>query len=829
MIVCKNNTIHLRTEKTSYIFFINDAGLPEHVYYGKRIGASDGSVNIDAIRERIGFAPGNTTSYSSDHPKLAPEAMSSEYAVNGRGDVREAAVTIKHSNGSVTSDFTYVTSGVFEGLGDAINDSPLPHSYDDSGKYEHLVVILKDKTYGETLELHYFVYPEEDVITRSVRVVNTADSSITVERLLSNCIELPTTALKVTGFRGSWAHEMNRCDNLLTGGKIVFESKQGGSGSRCNPFVMASAVNTSENYGEVYGFNLVYSGDHYSAFETSDYSKTRFVSGINPEHFSFVIKPGETMLSPEAVMSFSTDGYNGLSQNMHHFVKKHIVRGVWRDKERPILLNSWEAAYFDINESKLMKLAKVGRDCGIELFVMDDGWFGERNDDKHSLGDWTENKKKLPHGVAGLAEKINKLGMKFGIWVEPEMVNVDSELYRKHPEYTMEVPGKPHSEGRNQRVLDLANSEVVDYIESEMKRVFSAGRTSDSDKSAASGQNNSQRNGGKTGIIEYVKWDMNRIFSEVFSQSLPADRQGEVSHRYMLGLYTLLGRLIKDFPDILFEGCASGGNRFDLGMLCFFPQIWASDNTDAMCRLDIEKGYSYGYPMNTISSHVSGVPNHQTLRVTPIETRFNVAALGVLGYESNLADFTKEDLEAIKRQVETYKLWRRTLQFGDFYRGEAEALQQGAVMSGLTGMYSGSGNENIQSFTVVSQDKKEAIGVLVRRFAIPNSASLRFKASGLDEEGKYHFYNIKKDHNIKEFGDLINTATPIHVKQDGFIHNTISKFMHLSGEVEDALFSGNELMYVGAALTPSYAGTGYEDGTRLFSDYASRMYFIERI
>ena len=825
MINNKNNIFHLRTEKTSYIFFINDAGLPEHVYYGKRIGASDGSVNIDAIREKFGFAPGNATSYSAEHPKLAPEVISSEYSVNGRGDVREPAVTIRHGNGSVTSDFTYVTSEVFEGQGEAISSSPLPHSYDDSGKYEHLVVILKDKTYGETLELHYFVYPEEDIITRSVRVVNTADNEIAVERLLSNCIELPTTALKVTGFRGSWAHEMNRCDNLLTGGKIVFESRQGSSGSRCNPFVMASAMNTSENYGEVYGFNLVYSGDHYSAFETSDYSKTRFVSGINPEHFSFVLKPGETLLSPEAVMSFSTDGYNGLSRNMHHFVKKHIVRGTWRDKERPILLNSWEAAYFDINESKLMKLAKVGRDCGMELFVMDDGWFGERNDDKHSLGDWTENRKKLPHGIAGLAEKINKLGMKFGIWVEPEMVNVDSELYRNHPEYTMEVPGKPHSEGRNQRVLDLANPVVVDYIYGEMKRVFSAGRNI----TGTDNLSGSHRTGNRDGIIEYVKWDMNRIFSEVFSQSLPADRQGEVSHRYMLGLYTLLGRLMKDFPDILFEGCASGGNRFDLGMLCFFPQIWASDNTDAMCRLDIEKGYSYGYPMKTVSSHVSGVPNHQTLRVTPIATRFNVASLGVLGYESNLCDFSKDDINSIKEQVELYKKWRRTLQFGDFYRAEPEALQQGTAMSGITGFYTGSGNENVQSFTVVAQDKSEAIGVLVRKYAIPNSANLRFKASGLDEEGRYHFYNIKKDHNIKEFGDLINTATPIHVKQDGFIHNTLSKFMHLSGEVEDTELSGSELMYVGAGLTPSYAGTGYDDGMRLFSDYASRMYFIERL
>lgn len=804
MIKIDDKVFHLRTDKTSYVFCINEAGLPEHIYYGRSIGTADGTVNAAALREVYKFAPGNTTAYSEEHPQLSMEAVSSEYAMSGRGDVREAAIKIVHSNGSSTSDLTYVTGEVFKGLGSSIEKSLLPHSYDDSGEYEHLLIVLKDKTYGETLEMHYFVYQDKDVITRSVKLINSSDKNITVERLLSNCIELPAAALKCTGFRGSWAHEMNRCDSLLTGGKIVFESKLGSSGSRCNPFVMAAMENVTENHGEVYGFNLVYSGNHYSAFETSAYGKTRFVSGINPEGFSFVLKPGEELDAPEAVLCFSADGYNGLSQNMHHFVKKHIVRGVWRDKVRPILLNSWEAAYFDINESKLLKLAKVGRDCGIELFVMDDGWFGERNDDKHSLGDWTENKKKLPHGLSGMAEKVNKLGMKFGIWVEPEMINVDSELYKKHPEFVMEVPSKPHSEGRNQRVLDLANPAVVDYLYGEMKRVFSSGN------------------------IEYVKWDYNRNFSEVFSQSLPAERQGEVMHRYILGFYELLRRLMADFPETLFEGCASGGNRFDLGMLCFFPQIWASDNTDAICRLDIEKGYSYGYPMNTVSSHVSGVPNHQTLRVTPIETRFNVAALGVLGYESNLADFTKEDLEAIKRQVETYKLWRRTLQFGDFYRGEIASTRQGVVPAGLSGFYTGSGNENDVSFTVVAPEKDKAVGVTVRRMAVPNSSMLRFRADGLEEDEQYRFTNIKIDHNIKEFGDLINTVAPIHVKQGSLIHRTMARFVHLGGDTEDIVLSGSELMHTGVSLTPSYGGTGYEDGTRIYSDYASRMYFMER-
>ncbi|MCR5148281.1 MAG: alpha-galactosidase [Eubacterium sp.] len=796
---------HLITDNTSYVFMINEAGLPEHVYYGKRIGTKDGNINIAALRERWDFVPGNTIVYDSDNPSLSLEAISSEYSAGGRGDVREAAIRIVHSNGSSTSDFKYVTSEIFNGLTASIENSPLPHSYDDSGKYEHLLVVLKDRTYGETLEMHYFVYPEENVITRSVKLINSGEKDIVVDRLLSCCLELPFTALKLTGFRGSWAHEMNRCDSVLTGGKIVFDSLLGSSGSRCNPFVMAAPKAVNENTGVVYGFNLVYSGNHYSAFETSDYGKTRFVSGINPQGFSYILKKGETLDSPEAVLGFSENGMNGLSQNMHKFVKKHIVRGIYRDKERPILLNSWEAAYFDINESKLLKLAKVGKSCGIELFVMDDGWFGERNDDRSSLGDWYENTQKLPHGIKGLVEKINKLGMDFGIWVEPEMVSVNSELYKSHPEYVMEVSGMVQSEGRNQRILDLTNPDVVDHIYMKMKKVFSSAD------------------------IKYVKWDMNRIFSEVFSKSISSERQGEVYHRYILGLYSLLGRIMEDFPNILFEGCASGGNRFDLGMLCFFPQIWASDNTDAVCRLSIEKGYSYGYPMNTVSSHVSGVPNHQTLRVTPIETRFCIASLGVLGYESNLADFSKEDLSSIKLQVEIYKKWRKTLQFGDFYRGENVSSRQGVIETSFTGISTGSQSSNVESFTVVSPDKEKAVGVIARKMTEPNFSALRFFADGLEKDSMYHFYNIKKDHSIKEFGDLINTVAPIHVKQDSFVHNVMAHFVHLTGEVEDTELSGSELEFAGVSLAPAYAGTGYQEGTRLFGDYASRMYFIEKV
>ena len=352
---------------------------------------------------------------------------------------------------------------------------------------------------------------------------------------------------------------------------------------------------------------------------------------------------------------------------MHTFVRECIVRGEWKKKLRPVLLNSWEASYFDIDEEKLLKLAKAGKDVGIELFVMDDGWFGKRNSDNCSLGDWKVNKDKLPNGLKGICDKINALGLDFGIWVEPEMVNVDSELYRNHPEWVMEIPGKPHSEGRNQRVLDLANPKVVDYLIETMSDVLSSAN------------------------ISYVKWDMNRIFSDYYSKFLPKERQGEVSHRYVLGLYKMMSELPQRFPHILFEGCAAGGNRFDLGILSYFPQIWASDNTDALYRVNAQTGYSYGYPMSTVTAHVSSCPNHQTLRSTPLKTRFNVAAFGVCGYECNLCELSDDELKEIKEQIAIYKEWRDVLQFGDFYRGK---------------------DDNIHEWTCVSSDKKKAVGML---------------------------------------------------------------------------------------------------------------------
>lgn len=411
---------------------------------------------------------------------------------------------------------------------------------------------------------------------------------------------------------------------------------------------------------------------------------------------------------------------------------------------------------------------------------MDDGWFGERSDDTSSLGDWDVNLKKLPGGLEGLGKKLKELGLGFGVWVEPEMVNTRSNLFRAHPDWTMAIPGKPHTEGRNQRLLDLANPAVQDFIIEKMTEVFSSAE------------------------ISYVKWDFNRIFSDVYSPALPPERQGETAHRYVCGLYRVMGELTKRFPHILFEGCASGGNRFDLGILSFFPQIWASDNTDAISRVRIQEGYSYGYPLSTLGAHISVCPNHQTLRSTPWDTRFNVAAFGLLGCELDLRDLSAEEKKLLKAEIETYKNWREVFQFGDFYRGRSG---------------------NLHEWTSVSPDRERAVGLLLQELTRANTQFERYFPKGLDEDKRYHFSNEEHRLNLKRFGSLVNTVSPVHVKQDSLLHNAISKVVTMPGETEDVRAEGRTLM-AGVKLKQAFSGTGYNEEVRYFVDFSSRLYFM---
>lgn len=778
MIKADGKVFILNTNNTTYAFRVLETGQLEHLYYGRLIHEDEPSV----LNEKRAFAPGNTVTYNPEHPELTLEDVRLETSAIGKGDFREPMIEAICADGSSTLDFVYESFQV-------INCKPelegLPSSYDEDDAAKTLEITLKDKNHGFTLVLSYSVFEECDVITRSAKFINTSEESVKLTRMLSMVLDYDKPGMKITSFHGSWTREMNKADVVLTAGKLVNSSFTGTSSNRCNPFFMVSEADATETDGDVWGFNLVYSGNHYSATEVSPWGKTRVAYGINPQNFSWTLEAGEEFQAPEAVFTYSGAGYRQMSLNMHDFVREHITRGTWKYKERPILINSWEASYFDFTDKSLVKLAKVAKDTGVELFVMDDGWFGERNDDKRALGDWDiVNTKKLPGGLEGLSKKINNLGLMFGLWVEPEMINVDSELYRKHPDWAIDIPGMDHAEGRNQRLLDLCNPEVVDYMIDRMSEVFA------------------------TPGLSYIKWDMNRNFSDYYSKYLPAEKQQEVSHRYVLGFYRLLRTLAEKFPDILMEGCASGGNRFDLGALCYYPQIWASDNTDAVSRLTIQNGYSYAYPQSTYTAHVSACPNHQTLRVTPIESRFAVASFGVLGYELNLNDAKSEDIASVKAQIELYKTYRKTLQFGDFYR-----LKDG----------------NIYEWSIVDKSKNTAVTMLMQREIMAGEQYLRIDQAGLEPESKYHFFGRKLEYDLRGFGDLVNTVAPVHIKQDGVLHNVIAKFVKMPGENEDFVASGDTLNNAGVKLSQSFVGTGYNEQVRYFPDFGARLYFAEKV
>jgi len=784
----------LQTTHSTYGMRVMETGHLEHLYYGERItvDTQDPSSCAPLVIQRA-FAPGNTCIYTKEQPQISMEDVCLEVGTCGKGDIREPFLEVCFTDGSVTSDFTFVSFEVLtlKDRDERMQASGLPHSYseEESSSAKCLHIILQDATNRLELQLFYTVYEDCDVITRSACLLNRSDTFVTIERCMSAQLDLTEDYSEVTHFSGAWAREMHREQITLSSGKFVNSSYTGTSSNRANPFVILSPENTCETSGSCISCNLIYSGNHYEALEKDSYGKFRFVAGINPRSFSWQLAPGEAFYTPEAVLNFSADGFRGLSGQLHSFIREHIVRGVWKHKPRPVLLNSWEACYFKIDEKKLLQLAKAGKDAGIELFVMDDGWFLGRNNDTSSLGDWEPDPKKLPGGIASLSKKIKELGMDFGIWVEPEMISENSNLYKGHPDWAMKIPGHPHSEGRNQCILDLCNPEVRKYVIEEMTRVFSSGE------------------------IRYVKWDMNRNFSDIYSPYLPAAKQGETAHRYVLGLYHIMNELTTRFPEILFEGCSSGGNRFDLGILSYFPQIWASDNTDALCRTEIQNNYSYGYPLSVFTAHVSSCPNHQTLRITPLETRFQVASFGILGYECNLKDLSGSDLNAIREQIAFYKKWRDVFQFGSFYRGAENEASDSETLS----------------WTCVSPDGRRAVGLFFRRLTVPNQSHDWYRPVGLLPDVKYHFYGRNIKYNLKDFGDLVNTVSPIHIKQGSALQEILSRFVNMDGEKEDLTAYGDTLMRAGIALKPAFAGTGYNSDTRLFPDFSSRIYFMEAV
>ncbi|WP_294581387.1 alpha-galactosidase [uncultured Thomasclavelia sp.] len=694
-----SKTFHLYNDEISYIIKI----LPNHqlgqLYYGKKIKDRDNFDHLLELRHR----PMAVCTFENDQT-FSLEHLKQEYPVYGSGDMRYPAIDIVLENGSRILDFTYQSHQILNGK---VKLEQLPATYvEDDDEATTLIISLYDSVIACQLELMYTIYNDYPVITRSAKIINQGFQTIKLNAMMSLALDLPDSNYTMLELTGAWARERYIKERKLQHGIQAVYSLRGASSHNYNPFLALKRNNCDEFSGEVLGFSFVYSGNFLAQVEVDTYDTTRVLMGIHPHCFSWNLTNTESFQTPEVVMVYSDQGLNKMSRTYHSLYQKRLVRGYHRDLPRPILINSWEGTYFDFDEEKIIQMAKKAQKLGIELFVLDDGWFGHRNDDHSSLGDWFVNLDKLPDGIGSLATQIHDLGLQFGLWFEPEMVSYDSNLYRQHPNWLLKTPDRRLSHGRNQYVLDFSNPEVVTYIYDLMVKIIEEAQ------------------------LDYIKWDMNRSMSEVYSSSHSNHDQGRVMHEYILGVYQLYERLIQRFPRILFESCASGGGRFDPGMLYYAPQAWASDDSDAIERLKIQYGTSLVYPLSSIGSHVSAIPNHQVFRNTPIETRANVAYFGTFGYELDISCLSLEEEDKIKEQIAFMKEYRSIIQFGSFYR--------------LLSPFENDGNET--AWMVVSKDQKMALVGYYRTLLGVNLGYRRLKLQGLNPDYLYHVSLLESDH-----------------------------------------------------------------------------------
>jgi len=678
---------HLQTKNTSYIMHILKDKYLMHAYWGKRL--KNISINNAVIVQNRAFSANPDPMDKSFSLDLLPQ----EYPGFGNTDYRNPALKITYADGSKVTDLIYDSYEVLSGKPTLFG---LPATYaEKEDKVSTLIIRLKDERTNVFVELSYTVFEELDAITRSVRIINGGKEPIVIDRALSMSLDFTNNNFDFINLHGAWGRERHIEKNSLHHGIQSVESSRGASSHQFNPFIALTEKNTTENQGHSYGISLVYSGNFVAGAEVDQLNNTRVFAGINPLDFSWKLATDESFQTPEAVLVFSENGLSGMSRIYHNLYRKRLIRGNYRDKERPILINNWEGTYFDFNEEKIVNLSKEAADLGIELLVLDDGWFGKRNDDTTSLGDWFVNKEKLPNGLQGLSEKIRANGINFGLWFEPEMASIESELYKNHPDWCIHSPNRVRPECRNQVTLDFSRREVCDYIINAVSKVL--------DEAS----------------ISYVKWDMNRHMTDFWSPALSIENQNEFSHRYILGLYYVMEEIVSKHPDVLFESCSGGGGRFDPGILYYMPQTWTSDNTDAMDRLKIQYGTSLCYPIISMASHVSAVPNHQVGRVTPLHTRGNVAMSGNLGYELDLLKLTDKEKAEVKEQVLKYKEIRKVVQFGDMYR--------------LQSPFEG----NTTAWMFISEDKNDIFAAYFRHQGIPNEPVERIKFAGLDADSNY--------------------------------------------------------------------------------------------
>lgn len=681
-ILVQPGLIHLRNSRVSYIIYLLEGGIPMHLYYGARVE----SVNPVTFLRRANLPADGSFSMQGCSLDHVPQ----EYPQYGLGEMREGALMVRAADGTRTSDLRFVSADVSCGKPGL---EGLPATFGDDCKT--LTLRLRDSLTGLEAQMLYTVFDDCDAIARSVRLTNASDADLVLERAFSMCLDLHEMNFDVITLSGAWSRERELVRRRLCLGEISVSSMRGASSLQTSPFMALARPEATEAQGEVYGMALVYSGSFYAGVFADHNRAARVMMGVNDRDFSWKLEPGQSFQTPEALCVYSGEGLDGMSAQFHRLCADHLVRGRFAHADRPILLNNWEATYFGFDEEKLMKIAETAARVGVELFVLDDGWFGHRDDDHTSLGDWTPDLRKLPLGLKHLVDRVHALGLKFGLWFEPEMVSPDSDLFRTHPDWCIHVRGRENIEGRNQLILDLSREDVRDYVYHAVADNLSAN------------------------AIDYVKWDMNRNMTNIGSACLPADRQKELPHRYMLGLYAVLERLTREFPDVLFESCSSGGGRFDMGMLYYMPQTWCSDNTDALCRCRIQYSTSLVFPPFAMGSHVSAVPNHQTGRVTPISTRGAVAMSGCFGYELDLNKLPEDDLKQVEEQIKRVKELRHTLLYGDFHR--------------LQSPYEG----NDTAWITVSPDKREAVLTVVRAQAVSFEMPPVIRLRGLDAQATY--------------------------------------------------------------------------------------------
>lgn len=679
----------LHTKKTTYQMKVDGLGTLLHVYYGERTDDSDKSYVI--VKRGRGFS-GNPYEMGNENRDYSLDVLPQEYSCYGTGDYRITALKVQNADGSLAAALRYKGYQVNKGKYSIPN---LPAVYAEEKEADTLEIILEDSVSKVEVHLMYGVLEENDIITRAVKIINQGDKRITLQKAASMNLDWINGRYEWMTFYGGHVMERNMQRSELDHGIHSIGSVRGASSHHYNPFVIVSDRNTDEQKGGCYGFSFLYSGEFLMEAEKDQADQTRLVCGIHPDNFAWNLQPGEQFDTPEVMMTYSAEGFGTLSQNLHKTIRRNICRGEWKEKRRPVLINNWEATYFNFTGEQLVTIAGNAAELGIELFVLDDGWFGKRDDDNSGLGDWFPNEKKLGCTLKELAEKIVGCGMRFGLWFEPECISEDSDLYREHPEWAVMIPERKPDLSRNQLILDFSRKEVQDYIIGRLSDIF------------------------EETPISYVKWDFNRSICDKYSMALDAQSQGEFAHRYVLGLYRVLETLTARFPHILFEGCSGGGGRFDTGMLYYTPQIWCSDNSDAIARLGIQYGTSFGYPVSTMGAHVSAVPNHQTGRTTPFSTRSCVAMAGTFGYELDITKLSEEEKAQVRQQIIRFKEHYDLIQYGEYYRLQAPSDKHCTV------------------WEIADPEGKEALVSAVYHYVEANTAPVIVKVRGLNAEAYY--------------------------------------------------------------------------------------------